>query len=37
MPFVAARVAQWLPLLTEGQQSGHKEAVTFLQLLWNVT
>ena len=30
MLFVAARVAQWLPLLTEGQQSGHKGAVTFL-------
>ena len=30
MLFVAARVAQWLPLLTEGQQSGHKGAVSFL-------
>ena len=30
MLFVAARVAQWLPLLTEGEQSGHKGAVSFL-------
>ena len=30
MLFVAARFAQWLPLLTVGQQSGHKGAVSFL-------